>query len=218
MKKRTSVIVLLLVLLIAACTPLCRAQTADSVHALTADTATKKSASIPRTPKPVVSRFVDKDSLAFALKPHPFQPNPKKAGLYAAILPGLGQVYNRQYWKIPIVYAVMGTTGYFVANNLTNYRKYRKAYVGRLTDPNYRDEFSELNVGDQIAYVKQIQDDYSKNLNISVLLTGVGYFLQVLDAITGAHLKNFDMSRDISMHVQPVAMPNGIGMGLVMNF
>lgn len=209
---------MLLVLLIAACTPLCRAQTADTASAIVADTAGKKNTSIIMTPKPAVSRFVDKDSLAYALKPHPFQPNPKKAGLYAAILPGLGQVYNRQYWKIPIVYAGLGATGYFVVNNLTNYRKYRKAYVGRLTDPNYKDEFSTLNVGDQIAYVKQIQDDYSKNLNISVLLTGVGYFLQVLDAITGAHLKNFDMSRDISMHVQPVAMPTGFGMALVMNF
>ena len=52
---------------------------------------------------------------------------------------------------------------------------------------------------------------------MTVLFTGLGYALQVIEAMTGAHLKNFDVSRDISMHFQPVAYPNAIGLGLVVN-
>ncbi len=196
----------------------CVAQTAtDTTQTSGADTTLKKGIAPGAMRKPAVNTFIDDDSLAFALKPHPFQPNPKKAGLYAAILPGLGQTYNRQYWKIPIVYAGLGTAVYFVSKNLKNYQSYRKSYIGLLSNPNYTDD--NVKKYPSSTDLKQLQDQYEKNLNLSGLLTTVGYFLQVLDAITSAHLKNFDMSRDISMRFEPVAMPNnGLGLGLVMNF
>jgi hypothetical protein len=165
-----------------------------------------------------LSRFnthIDQDSLAFALRPHPYQPNPKKAGLYSAIIPGLGQAYNRQYWKIPIVYGGLAIAGYFIHENLTQYHRYRRAYIEDSNVPNNVDEFKNVYTTDQL---KQLQDDYSKYLDLTVLFTGVGYFLQVVDAITSAHLKNFDISRDISMQVRPVATPYSLGIGLAMNF
>lgn len=144
-----------------------------------------------------------------------WQPNPKKAGLYAALLPGLGQVYNRQYWKLPIVYGGLAVAGYMVVFNSNEYNTYRKAYIGRINNPYPTDEYVGVYNTEQL---KQIQDDYNRSLNMSVLFASVGYLVQVLDAITAAHLKNFDISRDISMQMRPVVTPIGGGIGLVMNF
>ena len=145
----------------------------------------------------------------------PFQPNPKKAGLYSALIPGLGQLYNRQYWKIPIVYAGLGTVGYLFVKTLKEYQSYRKAYLGRINNPYPTDEYvTTYPLQEQL---QQIQSDKNKSLNLTVLFGTLGYALQVMDAITAAHLKNFDISRDISMRISPVVTPQGIGMGLVMN-
>ena len=145
------------------------------------------------------------------IKRLPFQPNPKRAGLYSAILPGLGQFYNRQYWKIPVIYAGLAVAGYYFVDNLNNYQAYRKAYIGRINNPYPTDKYVNIYTQDQL---QQLQNDYNKFLNLTVLFTGVGYTLQVLEAITGAHLKNFDISRDISLNVQPVVYPKALGIGL----
>ena len=149
-----------------------------------------------------------------AARVQPFQPNPKRSGLYSAILPGLGQLYNRQYWKVPVIYAGLGIATYFIVDNYNNYESYRKAYIGRINNPYPTDKYVGLYTTDQL---QQLQNDYNKYLDMTVLFTGLGYALQVIEAMTGAHLKNFDVSRDISMHFQPVAYPNAIGLGLVVN-
>ena len=149
------------------------------------------------------------------LKKGQFQPNPKKAGLYSALLPGLGQIYNRQYWKIPIVYAAVGFAGYYLVKNGSDYQSYRKAYIGRIGNSHPTDKYANTY---DITQLKQLQDDSKKYLDLTVLLSVVGYTLQVLDAVTSAHLKNFDISRDISMHVTPVITPQGIGFGLAVKF
>lgn len=144
----------------------------------------------------------------------PFQPNPKKSGMYSAILPGLGQLYNRQYWKIPVIYVGVGVAGYFIINNLNNYRTYRQAYINRINNPNFIDQYTNIYNEPQLS---QLQSDYSKYLDLTILFSGLGYMLQVVDAITSAHLKNFDISRDISMHIKPVVYPTGLGVGLALN-
>lgn len=156
---------------------------------------------------------VSADSVS--VKPHRFQPNPKKAGLYSSIVPGLGQAYNREYWKVPVIYVGIGVAGYFFFHNLDNYQSYRKAYIGRINNPYPTDKYVGIYSNDQL---QQLQSDYNKYLDLTVLFSTIGYALQVIDAITSAHLKNFDVSRDISMHVQPVLVPDGVGMGLVVNF
>ena len=148
------------------------------------------------------------------VKKGPFQPNPKKAGLYSALLPGLGQLYNRQYWKLPVVYVGIGVAGYFFVTNLTDYQSYRRAYIGRINNPYPTDKYVGQYSFDQL---NQYQSDYSKYLDLTVLFSTVGYALQVIDAIVSAHLKNFDISRDISLHMRPAPTPNGLGLGLVMN-
>lgn len=139
---------------------------------------------------------------------------PKKTALFSAIVPGLGQYYNKQYWKIPVIYALVGTAIYFVNDNLKSYNAYRKEAAGR-QDPNYQQQYPQLNE----ATLKSAQDYYRRNLDLTVLLMGVGYTLQVIDAVVFAHLKGFDISEDISIRYRPVLMPNGgLGMGLVLNF
>ena len=145
----------------------------------------------------------------------PFQPNPKKAGLYSAILPGLGQVYNRQLWKVPIIYAGLVAAGFYIIDNLNNYQLYRKAYVSRINNPNYADQFQGLYTESQL---QQLQSDYNKYLDLSVFYTVIGFGLQIIDAVSSAHLKNFDISRDISIKMKPVLSPNFLGVGIVMKF
>ncbi|OJW83665.1 MAG: hypothetical protein BGO69_05045 [Bacteroidetes bacterium 46-16] len=161
-----------------------------------------------------VKTSMDIDSTKKILVRKKFQPVPKRAGLFSAILPGLGQLYNRQYWKIPVIYAGLGVAGYFIVTNQKSYQEYRKAYIGRLTgDLSNETTNTLLYTSDQL---KTLQDGYKRYLDITVLITGVGYTLQILDAVVFAHLKNFDITEDISMRMKPLAMPNGgTGLGLV---
>jgi hypothetical protein len=147
-----------------------------------------------------------------------WQPIPKKAGLYAALVPGLGQIYNRQYWKLPIVYGGLSVAGYFLVRNTKDYNSLRSAYIRRLSEGNgpYTDEYA--NIYTTTEQIRQLQEDANRILNLTIVFSGVAYIVQVMDAITAAHLRNFDISRDISMQLRPIATPEGAGLGLVMNF
>ena len=166
-----------------------------------------------------------KDTIGHSAAPAPFKLDslvkapfvtPKKAALFSAILPGLGQYYNKQYWKIGVIYVGVGTAVYFVNDNLKNYNKFRRWYAGYLNnDAKIIEEagpYTQTNAKDAMDY-------YRRNLDLTVLFTALGYTLQVMDAVVFAHLKNFDISEDISLRARPVLMPQGgIGFGLVMNF
>ncbi len=148
--------------------------------------------------------------------PKAFEHFPKKAALYSAMLPGGGQIYNRQWWKVPVIYAGLATSFYFLIDNTNQYRKYRTAYLASL-NPLGSDE-PLLKQYDQ-QQLKTLQDAYRQYLDLTTLFTAVGYTIQVLDALVFAHLKNFDVSQDLSLRMKPVVMPaGGIGLGLVMGF
>jgi hypothetical protein len=159
------------------------------------------------------------DTVQVRIRPRqPWEPKPKRAGLYSAIFPGGGQIYNRQYWKLPIVYGALGAGAYFINYNLDKYRTYRRAYIYDIdgdpttvtTDPEVR-RYTTDNL-------KELQNDYRKDADLAILLTAVGYALHIMDAVASAHLKNFDISRDISLQMKPMLHSNGIGFGLAMNF
>lgn len=141
---------------------------------------------------------------------------PKKKAMFSVVVPGLGQIYNKEYWKLPIVYGGVGVAGYFYFYNYNEYNYYRKLYAGRLSnDP------AALATKPEIPNenIKLLMDSYRQDLDLTVLLSVVGYGLQVMDALVFAHLKNFDISDDISLRFKPLALPhNTIGFGLVMNF
>lgn len=189
------------------------AQDSSSVNRTSINRAATDTARKPRPAKTVLQTNTD----TIPKKKKLFEPNPKKAGMYSSILPGLGQVYNRQYWKVPVVYAILGTAGYFIGYNYQQYSNYRQAYIYAIDgDPstNAEEQYALYDASD----LQRLQNSYKKDLDIIVLLTSVGYALQIMDAVVSAHLKNFDISRDISMEMKPVLQNNYVGFGLVVNF
>ncbi len=119
---------------------------------------------------------------------------PAKAAFYSAVIPGLGQVYNKKYWKIPIIYAGMAAGIYFYKQQDDDYDRFRDAYKRRLagyTD----DEFQGISNDRLINAQKSAQ----KNKSISIIVTVAFYFLNVVDANVDAHLKQYEVSEDLSL-------------------
>lgn len=129
--------------------------------------------------------------------------SPKKASIYSAVLPGLGQVYNKKYWKIPIIYASLSTTIYFIKENQNQLNIFKEAYQDRLDglDDPYKDIYSD-------SQLNTIMEYYERNRDVSYILTGVVYLLNILDASVDAHLMDFDISEDLSMRAYPSLMNN----------
>lgn len=125
--------------------------------------------------------------------------SPKKATIMSALLPGLGQAYNKKYWKIPIVYAGFGVCTYFIVENGKSFRRYRDALIAiHDDDPNTVNDtvFSE-------SQLDRLQDTYRRWLDLSYVSFAAIYILQIIDANVDAHLFHFDISDDISMKWTP---------------
>ena len=120
---------------------------------------------------------------------------PAKAAFYSAILPGLGQAYNKRYWKIPLVYGAIGTSLYFYSWNNDKYDEYRDAYKERLAgfpDP----EYDYLSDNQLIS----AQEFYQKNRDISMLFAIAFYVLNIVDANVDAHLLQFNVNDNLSFN------------------
>ena len=119
---------------------------------------------------------------------------PAKAAFYSAVLPGLGQVYNKRYWKIPVIYAGMAAGIYFYKQQDDDYDRFRDAYKRRLagyTD----DEFQGISNDRLINAQKSAQ----KSKSISIIVTVAFYFLNIVDANVDAHLRQYEVSEDLSL-------------------
>ena len=182
-----------ILLLLLLCNIIClKAQKKDT-------TATKKDSAVaissPTIEAEIVPPFPD-STFHFNVK----KPIPKRAGLYSACLPGLGQVYNKQYWKLGVVIAAAGVTSGFMISNYREYNKYRKIYIGMIdSNPETPNTFENYTVDD----VKFLRDGFRKYLEYSVIAGSLGYILNILDAFISAHLKSFDMSKDLSFQLMP---------------
>jgi Family of unknown function (DUF5683) len=118
---------------------------------------------------------------------------PSKAAFYSAILPGLGQAYNKKYWKIPIVYGAIGAGVYFHVWNNQRYNSFRNAYKRRLAGFN-DDEYQFLD-DDRLI---QGQKFYQKNRDLSTIITVGLYILNIVDANVDAHLMQFNVNEKLS--------------------
>ena len=118
---------------------------------------------------------------------------PSKAAFYSAILPGLGQAYNKKYWKIPLVYGAIGTSMYFYLDNNKKYHSYRDAYKKRLLG--LQDEYDYLDDSRLIA----AQRFYQRNRDLSLLVTIAFYVLNIVEANVDAHLTQFNVSEKLSL-------------------
>lgn len=125
---------------------------------------------------------------------------PAKAAFYSAVLPGLGQAYNEKYWKIPIVYAGLGTGIYFYLDNSKQLDRYRDAYKRRLAGFN-DDEFINENGTPRITTdgLIRAQKFFRRNKELSLLITAGIYALNIVDANVDAHLQQFNVSEDLSL-------------------
>ena len=155
-----------------------------------------------------------------------FKPDPNKAVLFSAIFPGLGQIYNRKYWKLPIVYGGFMGFSYAIMWNNKNLQDYSDAYrdltydlihsnidepdnwhqswqdfisVGVAPSNRYNENFRQL--------LKRQRDFYRRNRDLSIILTVGFYLICIADSYVDAQLFDFDISQDLSLRIEPVLMP-----------
>lgn len=132
------------------------------------------------------------------------EPNPKTA-TYLALFPGLGQIYNKKYWKLPIVYAGFGVIGYFAFNNRNYYLQYKDAYACKV---NLGDDCEDPLAQNYSAQnLQTIRDGYRRNMELSFIIMGVWYILQILDATVDAHLYYWEIDESTTLHVMPSVDP-----------
>lgn len=125
---------------------------------------------------------------------------PARASIYSAMLPGLGQAYNGDYWKIPIIYGGFITVGYFISSNNYQYRYYKDLHNQATTpDSGYTGSASP-------ETLKYYRDTYRRYRDYSLLAGVIVYALNIIDANVFAHLQDFDMSDDITASLTPVVI------------
>lgn len=128
--------------------------------------------------------------------------SPMKATLLSAVLPGAGQAYNGKYWKMPIVYAGIGTSVFFILDNRRNYLEFKNAYL-RDIDDNLSDSSEFALQGIQPQQLRTAADQYRQWMEWSYIAAGIIYVLQIVDASVDAHLYYFDVSDDLTLHWRP---------------
>ena len=129
---------------------------------------------------------------------------PSKAALYSTVFPGLGQAYTNKYWKIPIIYAGLITSGYYVNDNYQKYNLYKNTFIDRVNGGN-NDQFINIYSNNDLQTLTSF---YRRNTEVSSLLFLLTYVLNILDASVNAHLVNYDISENISINLIPKNMSN----------
>ncbi len=162
--------------------------------------------------------------------------SPHKATIYALIFPGLGQIYNRKYWKLPFLYGGLGGLLYGLNWNVKNYDKYRNAYLdfSLFYEWKYRTEGSTLKKPTRARYkkvyskkfdyekssesfdkwfkaqLKNRKDSFKHNRDLCYIGLGAVYILSILDAVVDAHLSGFNINDNLSLNVQPTTSYSSI--------
>ncbi|SEW47594.1 hypothetical protein SAMN05421841_3569 [Chryseobacterium wanjuense] len=133
--------------------------------------------------------------------------NPTKAGLYSAVLPGLGQFYNKKYWKIPIVWGAVGTGVGIAVWNDKQYRKYREYYIAKLNGtPN---EFVDSHPWLDKVALGNAQDRSKRQRDYAIAITGLIYILNIVDAVVDAHL--YESRHDPDLSFNPTVIQDQYG-------
>ncbi|MCK9219980.1 MAG: DUF5683 domain-containing protein [Bacteroidales bacterium] len=136
------------------------------------------------------------------------QHSPTKATIMSACLPGLGQIYNKKVWKVPIIYAGFGVMAYFIYTNADEYLNYKCAFI----------ESSYGNMNGSYGYLVQkytkdellsAREYYRRNLEISCLISAVWYALNILDATVDAHLFTYNISDNLTLKIEPSFQATG---------
>src|SRR5436190_14959246 len=146
--------------------------------------------------------------------------DPHKATIRSAIIPGWGQVYNKKYWKVPLVWGALGTTAVIYFYNVETYRALKQTYIymtdsipdaSQPIDP----RFSNISPNG----VRSLRNSFRQNVDYSVVFFILFWGLNVVDATVDAHLKSFDVNDNLSLDIKPGFSPmaNTTGISLVLN-
>lgn len=127
-----------------------------------------------------------------------------------SILPGAGQVYNRQAWKIPIIYGAFAGMGYLVYNNYSNMKMFKDEYLYRVQ--NYDTPSLEGYESYPTSSIYSLYNDYNKNFQLMVIITVGVYALNLVDAYVFGHLFDFKIDDDISLNLVPALQPTPLGL------
>lgn len=145
--------------------------------------------------------------------------SPRLAMIFSACVPGLGQAYNKKYWKIPIVYATIGTTVYFFDHTNKIYKEYKQAYINKTDSlPETIDLYPTI----QPDALLTSQNEFRRYRDLNILLTALFYTLNIVDAYVDAQLMTFDVSDDLSLDIHPAlnlsAQRKKPSIGLMLSF
>ena len=150
-----------------------------------------------------VVRSLEDQSNALELEMVEPEHDPNKAALYSAAVPGLGQAYNRKYWKIPIVWGGLAAFGYFINWNNNQYQYFRRNLIFEIAqDPNFPNE-----TGLNASVLKSARDSYRRSRDQLVLYGILFYLLNIVDAHIDAHLMEFSVNQDLSVQISPEIFP-----------
>ncbi|KIX22018.1 hypothetical protein SY27_04910 [Flavobacterium sp. 316] len=138
--------------------------------------------------------LVAKDSISTTINPL----SPAKAAFYSAVLPGLGQAYNKKYWKIPLVYAGLGAGIYFYTWNNKKYHEFRDEYKKRLDGTSAMGVHPIYGGIDNDGLIRG-QKFHQRNRDLSALITAGIYLLNIIDANVDAHLLQFNVNDNLSI-------------------
>jgi hypothetical protein len=163
--------------------------------------------------------------------------SPRKAAIRSAILPGWGQIYNKKYWKLPIVYAALGITGYIFVDNIKTYKDLKFAYSAKYKaslpkyDSNspypgpYQDSTDYFKIDPRYLPIsaeslRAGRNQFRQYIDYSAVFFVLFWGLNVVDAVVDAHLKAFDVSPDLSLKIKPSYNPfaKTAGLSLALNF
>lgn len=148
--------------------------------------------------------------------------NPNKAVTRSLMIPGWGQATNKKYWKIPLVYGALGTTGYMFFRNIKQYKESKEAYILATDGDDSNDHLIKqpyYSVKEYPERIRAFRNSVRQNVDYSVLFFIAFWGLNVADAAVDAHLKTFDVSDDLSLQIKPgySSMANTNGISIVMH-
>ena len=180
-------------------------------------------------PMMVDSLYAVKDTVYDYVRPlyHNFQPNPQTALWLSFIFPGLGQIYNRKYWKLPIVYGLGVGIGYAIHYTNSLYQDFKIGYQNYNSgspDPALYANlvptgYPESSIS---SYLKNQMDNYHRYRDLCIVGAVALYALSIVDAFVDAQLSDFDISPDLSMRVKPTVEQAGdntaLGVGMKLKF
>jgi Family of unknown function (DUF5683) len=137
----------------------------------------------------------------------------RRATIYSAVLPGAGQVYNKKYWKVPLVYAAIGIPAYLYFDNKKIYNEAQYALVVTINGSkgdslnNVSPDFLPLVQSGNTNAIINVRDEARKDQDYSILFFLLFYGLNIVDATVDAHLKDFNVNSDLSFRIKPMIMP-----------